>query len=196
MKKTILIFLFFIISLFFWGINIYNNLILLNEDVKSQWGHLNNAYQRRADLIPNLVKIVKGASSFEKETILEVIKARTNSTSININTKNLKQVEINKFQNLQNKLNSTLNKLLIIVEKYPDIKSINNFSELQSQIEGTENRINIERNRFNESVQLYNKYKNSFPNFLIANLFNKFYEKGYFKSEIYYHHVPNIDFNK
>lgn len=200
MKKNIKIFfiiiIFFIISFLIWGINIYNNLIILDEDVKYQWGKVDNAYQRRADLIPNLVNTVKGASNFEKETLLDVIKARNNLTSININSKNLKQEEIDKFQNIQNKVNNTLNRLLITVEKYPEIKSINNFSELQSQIEGTENRINVERNHFNESVQLYNQYRNRFPNFLIANFFNIFYKKGYFKSEKYAVNVPHIDFNK
>lgn len=198
MKKNIKIFLtviiFFIIIFFIWSINIYNNLIILDEDVKSQWGKIDNAYQRRADLIPNLVNIVKGASEFEKETLLEVIKARSNINTINV--KNLNQKEIDNYQNRQNGLNSTLNRLLITVEKYPEIKSITNFSELQSQIEGTENRINVERNRFNESVQLYNQYRNKFPNFLLANFFNNFYEKGYFKAEKNSKNVPDIDFKK
>lgn len=199
MNKNISKIYFILLSIFililFWSINTYNTLINLNENIKSQWGKVDNAYQRRLDLIPNLVNIIKGATMFEKKTLIDVIEARSKASSIIINPKNLNQKEINKFQNQHNNLNNTLNKLLITVEKYPEIKSIQNFSELQSQIEGTENRINIERNRFNENVQYFNQYRNHFPEVFISNIFSKFSEKGYFKSQYHAKNTPIINFN-
>lgn len=199
MKKkiyTILIFLIsFIIIIFLWSVNIYNELNLLNENVKSQWSKVDSSYQRRLDLIPNLVNTVKGASKFENETLINVIRARSNATSINIDTRNLNQKEISKYQYKYDKLNNSLSRLLLTVEKYPDIKSINNFTELQSQLEGTENRINFERNKFNETVQNFNQYRNKFPAFIISNLLNNFLEKGYFQSQNNAKNAPIVKFN-
>ncbi|WGH27466.1 MAG: LemA family protein [Candidatus Bostrichicola ureolyticus] len=174
-------YIFIIISIiFFWILIVYNQLVTLNEQVKTQWGQVENSYQRRADLIPNLVNIVKGVSKFEKSTIIEVTKARANATYSMIND-NLSQEKLNKFNKAQELLHNSINKLLVTVEKYPELKSTENFLELQSQLEGTENRINIERNRFNIEVQHFNTYRNKFPNFLISQLFTKFKEKGYLK---------------
>ncbi|WGH26443.1 MAG: LemA family protein [Candidatus Bostrichicola ureolyticus] len=189
-------YIFIIISIiFFWLLIVYNQLVTLNEQVKTQWGQVENSYQRRADLIPNLVNIVKGVSKFEKSTIIEVTKARANATySIIKDNDNLSKEKLNKFNKAQELLHNSINKLLVTVEKYPELKSTENFIELQSQLEGTENRINIERNRFNIEVQHFNTYRNKFPNFLISKLFTKFKEKGYLK----YDNIeksPIINFN-
>lgn len=198
MNKRLLKIFFFIIPIliiivFILPTNIYNNLTSLNEEVKLQWGQVENSYQRRIDLIPNLVKTVKGVANFEKNTIVEVIEARAKATSLNMNFKDFNQNKINKYQKIQENLNTSLSRLLFTVEKYPDIKSIKNFSYLQSQLEGTENRINIERNRFNEKVQNFNKYRNRFPNIIISNFFKYFNNKGYFKSYIKAYKTPIVN---
>lgn len=177
-----------------WGTGSYNQLITLNEGVKSQWGQVENSYQRRADLIPNLVNTVQGVAKFERGTLTDVIQARAKATSVTINPNNLNQEQISKFQRAQDGLNSTLSRLLFSVERYPELKATQNFSELQSQLEGTENRINIERNRFNETVQSFNQYRNQFPKIFIANFFSQFSEKGYFKAQANAEKAPIVDF--
>ncbi|WP_185877515.1 LemA family protein [Blattabacterium cuenoti] len=178
-----------------WSISIYNNLILLNEKIKNQWGQVENVYQRRLDLIPNLVNTVKGAASFENKTLTQIVEARSKANSIQLNSNELDQNQINKFEKTQENLNNYVGKLLVVVENYPDIKSTKNFSELQNQLEGTENRINVERNRFNEQVGNFNTYRNQFPKIIIANFFDKFKEKGYFKSQNGSNKSPLIDFS-
>lgn len=180
----------------FWGIGKYNSLVTLNEKVKAQWGQVENAYQRRSDLIPNLVNTVKGAANFEKSTLTEVIQARSRATAVNVNADNLSQDQINKFQSAQEGLNGSLSRLLVSVERYPELKATQNFTELQSQIEGTENRINVERNRFNEEVKVFNSTRNSFPNVFIANFFSQFSEKGYFKSQGGAEKAPVVNFGE
>ncbi|WP_185872379.1 LemA family protein [Blattabacterium cuenoti] len=200
MKKNFLkIILYIFIPIFIiilWISNVYNHLVKLNENIKTQWGQIENVYQRRIDLIPNLVNTVKGSANFEKNTLLHVIEARAKATSISINPNNLNQNQINKYQKIQENLNNTVHKLLLIVENYPNLKSTKNFYELQNQLEGTENRINVERNRFNNHVNYFNTYRNQFPKIIIANFFSQFKEKGYFQSQIGSIKSPIIDFSK
>lgn len=198
MKKGLLVtlgtILFFIISIWIWLTGMYNQLVTLNESIKSQWGQVENAYQRRTDLIPNLVSTVQGVAKFERGTLTDVIQARAKATSITIDPNNLNQEQIRKFQTAQDGLKNTLSRLLVSVERYPDLRATQNFSELQSQLEGTENRINVERNRFNETVQTFNQYRNQFPKLFIANFFSQFVEKGYFKAQSGAEKAPIVDF--
>ncbi|WP_185863969.1 LemA family protein [Blattabacterium cuenoti] len=201
MKKSFLIvfsIIFILISvIILWIANTYNHLIKLNENIKTQWGQVENVYQRRVDLIPNLVNIVKGSSNFEKETLNQIMEARAKATSLStINTNDLNQNQINKYQKVQDNLNHSVSRFLLIVENYPNLRSTQNFYELQNQLEGTENRINVERNRFNEKVNNFNIYRNQFPKIIIANLFSQFQEKGYFQSQIGSKKSPIIDFSK
>ncbi len=167
-----------------WSIHIYNNLVKLNENVKTQWSQVENVCQRRYDLIPNLVNTVKGSADFEKDTLNQIVRERSKAYSFQVDPNNLNQNQINKFQNLQENLNRYMGKLLLIVEKYPNLKSTENFHDLQNQIEGTENRINIERNRFNQQVNNFNIYRNQFPINMIGHFFLEFKNKGYFTSKI------------
>ncbi|WP_185849966.1 LemA family protein [Blattabacterium cuenoti] len=198
MKKSFLITIYTILILIFiislWITGTYNQLVKLNENIKTQWSQVENVYQRRADLIPNLVKTVKGSASFEKNTLNQLIEARAKATSMNINPNNLNQDQISKFQRVQEGLQSSLSRLLLIVENYPHLKSTQNFSELQNQLEGTENRINVERNRFNDQVNHFNTYRNKFPKIIIANFFPQFREKGYFQSQIGSEKAPIVNF--
>ncbi|WP_341665272.1 LemA family protein [Blattabacterium cuenoti] len=200
MKKSFLIVFSIIFILIFviilWISNTYNHLVKLNENIKTQWGQVENVYQRRADLIPNLVNTVKGSSNFEKETLNQIIEARAKATSFSINTNDLNQNQINKYQKVQENLNNSVSRFLLIVENYPNLRSTQNFYELQNQLEGTENRINVERNRFNEKVNNFNIYRNQFPKIIIANFFSQFQEKGYFQSQIGSKKSPIIDFSK
>ncbi|WP_185871803.1 LemA family protein [Blattabacterium cuenoti] len=199
MKKNFLITIFsifiFIFSIILWISNIYNNLVKLNENIKTQWGQVENVYQRRADLIPNLVNTVKGSASFEKNTLNQIIEARAKASSVSINKDDLSQNQINKFQKAQDNLNNSVSRLLLIVENYPDLKSTQNFYELQNQLEGTENRINVERNRYNEKVNTFNTYRNQFPKIIIANFFSQFQEKGYFQSQKESNKSPIVNFS-
>ncbi|WP_341661760.1 LemA family protein [Blattabacterium cuenoti] len=200
MKKSFLIvfsIIFILISvIILWIANTYNHLVKLNENIKTQWGQVENVYQRRADLIPNLVNTVKGSSNFEKETLNQIIEARAKATSLSINTNDLNQNQINKYQKVQENLNHSVSRFLLIVENYPNLRSTQNFYELQNQLEGTENRINVERHRFNEKVNNFNIYRNQFPKIIIANFFSQFQEKGYFQSQIGTKKSPIIDFSK
>ncbi|NJK85389.1 MAG: LemA family protein [Bacteroidales bacterium] len=148
----------------------YDKAVALDETVKSQWANVESAYQRRADLIPNLVNTVKGYADFEQETLTQVIEARAKATSVNISPENLNAESIQQFQQAQQGLSSALSRLLVVVEKYPDLKANQNFLELQAQLEGTENRINVERNRYNDSVRQYNTYIRGFYRRLILGL--------------------------
>ncbi|WP_185863411.1 LemA family protein [Blattabacterium cuenoti] len=199
MKKSFIIAIYFVFIFVFitilWIANTYNHLVKLNENIKTQWGQLENVYQRRADLIPNLVNTVKGSANFEKDTLNQIINARAKATSISINRNDLNQNQINKFQQAQDHLNNSISRLLLIVENYPNLRSTQNFYELQNQLEGTENRINVERNRFNEKVNSFNTYRNQFPKIIIANFFYQFKEKGYFQSQIGSNKSPIIDFS-
>ncbi|WP_185869772.1 LemA family protein [Blattabacterium cuenoti] len=197
MKKKLIIIIFsiFIFITGLWISNIYNQLVKLNENIKKQWGQVENVYQRRADLIPNLVNTVKGTANFEKNTLIKIIENRAKATSIHIDPNDLNQNQINKFQKTQENLNNSVNRFLLIVENYPNLKSTQNFYELQNQLEGTENRINVERNRFNDQVNNFNTYRNQFPKIIIANFFYKFKEKGYIRYQIGSQKSPIVNFS-
>lgn len=159
----------------------YNSIVTKEEGVTAGWAQVENVYQRRADLIPNLVETVKGYAGHEKETLEGVIEARAKATSTNINVGDLNAASLQKFQAAQDGLSSALSKLMVVVERYPDLKANQNFLELQAQLEGTENRISVERKKFNELARDYNTYIKTFPKNLIAGMFN-FVAKDYFNA--------------
>ncbi len=171
----------------------YNSMIEKQEGVTAQWAQVENVYQRRADLIPNLVETVKGYAGHEKETLEGVVNARAKATSTNINVDKLDAAALQKFQAAQDGLSSALSKLMVVVERYPDLKANQNFLELQAQLEGTENRIAVERKRFNETAQLYNTYIKKFPKNFIASFFG-FEQKDYFKSVEGAEKAPEVKF--
>ncbi|WP_407429204.1 LemA family protein [Arcticibacter sp.] len=171
----------------------YNSMIQLDEQVQSQWAQVQNVYQRRADLIPNLVNTVKGAADFEKETLTQVIEARAKATSVNVDPDKLTPENIEKFQNAQGQLSSAIGRLLMVTENYPQLKANANFQELQAQLEGTENRITVERQKFNEVTQQYNSKIRTFPNNLTAAMFG-FEKKGYFQAEAGSDKAPKVEF--
>jgi LemA protein len=177
-----------------WGKGFNNNAVILQEDAKTTWSNVESAYQRRNDLIGNLVKTVQGAANFEKSTLTDVINARAKATSVNINAGNLTPEKMAQFQQAQSGLNGALSKLLVSVERYPDLKANQNFLELQSQLEGTENRINVARDRFNEGVNNYNKHIKVFPNSLLAGIFN-FEEMDRYQANAGSENAPDINFD-
>lgn len=154
-----------------WGKGFNNTAVEYQENAKTSWSNVESAYQRRSDLIGNLVNTVKGAADFEKSTLTEVISARAKATSVNIDASNLTAANMAQFQEAQSGLTGALSKLLVSVERYPDLKANQNFLELQSQLEGTENRIKMERDRFNKSVNTYNIHVKKFPNSILAGWF-------------------------
>lgn len=171
----------------------YNGMVKLDEQVQAQWAQVQNVYQRRADLIPNLVNTVKGAANFEKETLTQVIEARAKATSVNVDPSKLTPENIQKFQNAQGELSTALGRLMVVSERYPELKANANFQELQAQLEGTENRITVERQKFNEVTQQYNSKIRSFPNNLTAGMFG-FEKKGYFQAEAGAEKAPKVEF--
>ena len=158
----------------------YNSMVTLDEQVQSQWAQVQNVYQRRSDLIPNLVNTVKGAANFEQSTLTKVIEARAKATSVTVDASKLTPESIQKFQAAQGELTQSLGRLLVSVERYPELKANQNFLELQSQLEGSENRITVERQKFNEITQVYNSKIRTFPNNITAGMFG-FTKKGYLK---------------
>jgi LemA protein len=197
MKKKgiyILIILIFGYLIYNFGKGFNNEAVVLQEDAKTTWSNVESAYQRRNDLIGNLVKTVQGAADFEKETLTKVIEARSKATSTTINAGDLSPEKMAQFQKAQAGLSGALSKLLLVVERYPDLKANANFLELQSQIEGTENRINIARDRFNEGVNNYNKHIKVFPNSVLAGMFN-FDEMNRFKSNPGSENAPDVNFD-
>jgi LemA protein len=178
------------------GIGAYNSLNKLDQAVKSQWAQVENQYQRRADLVPNLVETVKGAANFEKDTFTAVTEARAKvgQTKLDVNSLN-DPAAFAKFQQAQDGLSSALSRLMVVVEKYPELKATENFKTLQSQLEGTENRIAVERMRFNEAAQGFNTKRMSFPTVLIAGFFgSRFAEKPYFKAQAGTETAPKVNF--
>lgn len=169
----------------------YNNMVSLDEQVSSQWANVENAYQRRADLIPNLVNTVKGAADFEKETLQGVIEARSKATQVNVNPNDPKSLE--QFQEAQGNLSSALSRLMVVVERYPELKANRNFLELQAQLEGTENRIAVERRKFNETTQTYNSTIRKFPNVIYSGWFG-FEKKPYFEADAGAEKAPKVEF--
>ena len=171
----------------------YNVMVEKEETVTAQWAQVENVYQRRADLIPNLVSTVKGYASHEQETLTGVIEARAKATSTTIDPSNLNGESIQKFQAAQDGLSSALSKLMVVVERYPDLKANTGFLELQSQLEGTENRITVERKKFNETAQTYNTYIRVFPNNFIAGWFD-FEKADYFEAQEGSNVAPKVEF--
>ncbi len=173
----------------------YNSLVRLDQKVQSQWAQVENQYQRRADLVPNLVETVKGAADFEKSTFTAVTEARAKVGQVQVSAGQLTPEAFAKFQAAQDGLSSALSRLLVVMEKYPDLKATENFKELQAQLEGTENRIATERMRFNEAAQAFNTRRMSFPTVLVAGFFgSRFAEKPYFKSQPGAETAPKVKF--
>ncbi len=178
---------------FQWVKSFQNNAVGYEEGINKQWANVESAYQRRADLIPNLVNTVKGYAKHEKETLEAVIKARAQATQIKIDPANLTPEKLAQFQKAQQGLSGALNRLLLVVERYPELKADKHFLELQSQLEGTENRINVERNKYNQAVQVYNTYIRRFPNNILASMFG-FKPKAYFQAEKGAEKAPKVQF--
>lgn len=191
--KKLLLYLAGISLLFTMNSCGYNTMVTMEEQVTAAWAQVENQYQRRADLIPNLVNTVKGYADFEQETLTQVIEARAKATSINVDANELDPAKIQQFQQAQEQLSGALSRLLVTVERYPDLKANQNFLELQAQLEGTENRIATERMRYNEVVQAYNSYIRQFPQTMIAGWFD-FEQKGYFQSQAGAENAPTVTF--
>lgn len=188
------IIILFIIILISWGIKTYNNLVTINEEVNQSWSQVENQYQRRADLIPNLVNTVKGYANFERGVLTDVTEARAKVSQFNITPEVLNDPQaFQKFEQLQGNLSSALSRLLVTVENYPELKANENFLQLQAQLEGTENRISVERRKFNLSVQNYNTTIKRFPAAFFAGIFG-FREKSYFKSIAGSETPPKVEF--
>lgn len=190
---SLLVILFLILILGGCACGGYNNMVKLDENVKSSWGKVQSDYQRRSDLIPNLVNTVKGAANFEQQTLTQVMEARAKATQVQINADNLTPEKIAQFQQAQGAVSSSLSRLLAVVENYPDLKATQNFRDLQAQLEGTENRIKVSRNDFNDAVQQYNSTVRSFPNNIFAGMFG-FSSKGYFTAEPGSDKAPEVKF--
>ncbi len=183
-----------LISIVIWAVSVYNQLVTLDEEVAKAWSQVENQYQRRADLIPNLVNTVKGVANFEKETYTAVAEARSKVNQIKLTPEMLSDPQaFKKFQSAQNNLSSALSRLLVTVERYPQLKANENFLQLQAQLEGTENRIAVERKRYNEVVREYNTRIRRFPGNIIANM-SGFREKQYFTAEEGANKAPKVQF--
>ncbi len=200
MKKTFIIIgviILVVLVVIVWPISSmigsYNKMVKMDEGVKSSWAQVDTVYQRRLDLIPNLVNTVKGVANFEKETLTQVIEARANATKVTIDPTKMTKENFKQFQDAQGQVSSSLSRLMVTVEQYPQLRATENFKELQSQLEGTENRIATERRRFNEVAQEYNSYIRSFPRNIIASWFN-FKEKPYFQAESAASKAPEVKF--
>ena len=193
MKKTIIIVIVIILALIAALIKPYNNMVKKDEGCSNAWANVENAYQRRADLIPNLVKTVQGAANYEKGTLEAVINARAKATSVQVNADNLDENSIAQFQKAQDELSSALSRLMVVVERYPELKANQNFLELQSQLEGTENRIAVARNAFNEAAKQFNVRIRRFPSNIIAGMCG-FEKKAYFEAEAGANKAPEVQF--
>jgi len=176
-----------------WAITKYNGIAGKDQEVKKTWGNVESDYQRRMDLIPNLVNTVKGYANFEKETLTKVIEARASATQMKVDASNLSPDQIQAFQNAQGGLSQALGRLMVVAEQYPDLKANQNFLDLQAQLEGTENRINVSRQRFNDAVQNYNTAIVGFPGNLIA-MIGGFKEKGFFQAQAGADKAPEVKF--
>lgn len=201
MKKGVIILLsvlgiviFVIIGLVMWGVGSYNNLVAMDQNVLQSWSQVENQYQRRADLVPNLVNTVKGYAEFERGVLTDVTNARASVGQFQVTPEVLNDPQaFERFQSVQNELRGALSRLLVTVENYPELKANENFLQLQAQLEGTENRIAVERRRFNEVVQQYNTMVKRFPTNFFASLFG-FTEKQYFRADAGAETVPRVEF--
>jgi LemA protein len=176
-----------------WAMNFYNGSIGLNEDVTKQWSNVENAYQLRADKTKNLVEIVKGAADFEKETLTQVVEARAKATSVNITPGDLSPEKIKAFQEAQDQFSGALSRLMVTVERYPELKAVKGFQDFQTQYEGMENRIGVERKKYNDVARDFNTRIKRFPGNLLAGMFG-FSEKGYFEAQEGTENAPDISF--
>ena len=183
-----------LVLLALWGISKYNGLVDLDQNVKSQWSQVENQYQRRSDLIPNLVNVVKGYATHERETLEGVITARSKATSTTINASDMDEATLKRFQQSQDALSSALSRLLVVAEKYPDLKANEQFLDLSKQLEGTENRIATARRDFNNATQEYNTKRNKFPTVIIAGI-TGFRERPYFTAQAGSEIAPTVDFS-
>ena len=190
-KTIVIIAVLAIIAL--WGITGYNGLVGMDEGVQTKWADVETQYQRRADLIPNLVNTVKGYAAHESETLQAVVEARAKATSVNIDPTNMSEEQIANFQKVQDGVSSALGRLLVTVENYPDLKANENFKELQAQLEGTENRISVARRDYNEAARKYNTTLRSFPKNILASIFG-FEKKAYFEAQEGSEQAPAVQF--
>lgn len=176
-----------------WSISAYNGMVGMDEGVQGKWADVETQYQRRSDLIPNLVNTVKGYAAHEKETLAAVVQARSEATSVKIDPTNMTAEQMAQYQQAQNGVSSALGKLLVVVEKYPDLKANQNFLELQAQLEGTENRITVARRNFNEAAKEYNTAIRRFPKNILAGMLG-FEKKAYFEAEQGAEKAPQVEF--
>ena len=193
MKKSTIIIIVVAVIAVIWGISGYNGLVSMDEGVQTKWADVETQYQRRADLIPNLVNTVKGYAAHESETLQAVVEARAKATSMNIDPSNMSAEQIANFQKAQDGVSSALSRLLVTIEKYPDLKANENFKELQVQLEGTENRISVARRDYNESARKYNTTLRSFPKNILAGMFG-FEKKAYFEAQEGSEQAPTVQF--
>jgi len=193
MSRTLIIVIVVLALFGMYGCSSYNGLVTKDTEVQEKWAQVQTQYQRRADLIPNLVRTVQGAANFEKSTLQAVIQARASATGINLNADQLTPENIKKFQAAQDQLSGSLSRLLAVAEAYPQLRATQNFSDLQAQLEGTENRIGVARNDFNGTVKGYNQSVRSFPNNIFAGIFG-FAVKGFFEASQAAQSAPTVDF--
>lgn len=195
MKKNLIIGLGVILVLGFYAVSVNNSLVQKQETVNNAWAQVENQYQRRSDLIPNLVNTVKGAADFEQETLTSVIEARSKASSIQVSADDLNDPQkVAQFQQAQQQLSGALSRLLVTVERYPELKANQNFRDLQTQLEGTENRISTERKRFNDTVRSYNTSIQKFPTNLFAGMLG-FGQKAYFQADEGADEAPEVNFD-
>ena len=197
MKKkgtvTIIAIIAVVVIVILWGIRVNNRMITMEEGVNKAWSNVENVYQRRADLIPNLVNTVKGYAAHETSTFEAVVNARAKATSITVNPENMTADQLKEFKKAQNEVGGALGRLIAVSEAYPELKANENFKELQAQLEGTENRISVERRNFNEAANQYNTYIRKFPQSIIAGM-RDFEKKPYFEAEEGANQAPKVEF--
>lgn len=196
MKKSyiiLIVIVVIILSIFFWFKNTYNGMVTMQENVSAQWSNVENQYQRRLDLIPNLVNTVKGYAEHEQNTLNGVVEARAKATQMQINLDNLDEATMKKLNAVQGELSTALSRLMAISENYPDLKANENFRDLQAQVEGTENRIAVERRKFNDTARAYNTSIRQFPKNMLAGMFG-FTPKPYFEANAEAENAPKVEF--
>jgi len=182
-----------VLGIVLWGTKVYNGMVTMQESVTSQWGNVETSYQRRSDLIPNFVNTVKGAANFEQTTLTQVIEARAKATSVTIDPTNMTAENMQQFQQAQGQVSSALSRLMVVVEQYPQLKATQNFRDLQVELEGTENRISVERRKFNDVARVYNTYIRRFPQSFLAGMFG-FQPKPYFEALEGAEKAPEVKF--
>ena len=182
-----------VVVIVLWAIGGYNGMVKMDEQVQNKWANVETQYQRRADLIPNLVSTVKGYAKHEQQTLEDVVKARSEATQVKVDAENLTPEKLAAFQKAQSGVSSALGRLLAVAENYPDLKANHNFLELQSQLEGTENRITVARKDFNDTAKSYNQAIRQFPKNILAGMFG-FEKKSYFEAEAGSEKAPKVEF--